>query len=219
MSFGYYEPPNQQSPIGRYRYNGSGLDTRSQINAAALIMHELVPGHHFHLARQSEDTSLHLLRGQLPPMALGAYTEGWGEYAASLGFEMGVYADPWDRYGAYQHQRMVAQRLVVDTGLNLYGWSVERAAECMAGTTMESLQRIRTEILHYATDLPGQALGYRLGWCKLWQLRERAEHALGADFDVRDFHELVLGSGALPLTAVEANVERWITGGGATPVT
>jgi uncharacterized protein (DUF885 family) len=211
MSFGYYEPPSRQSPSGRYRYNGSGLDTRSQINAAALIMHELVPGHHFHLARQSEDTSLHPLRGQFAPMALGAYTEGWGEYAASLGFEMGVYADAWDRYGAYQHQRMVAQRLVVDTGLNLYGWSVERAAEYMAGTTMESPRQIRTEILRYATDLPGQALGYRLGWRKLWQLRSRAEAALGAAFDVRDFHELVLGAGALPLTAVEANVERWIT--------
>ncbi|SEP47032.1 DUF885 domain-containing protein [Amycolatopsis saalfeldensis] len=212
MSFGYYEPPNQQTPVGRYRYNGSGLDTRSQINAAALILHELVPGHHFHLARQAEDTSLHPLRGQVAPMALGAYTEGWGEYAASLGFEMGVYADPWDRYGAYQHQRMVAQRLVVDTGLNLYGWSLERAAEYMTGATMESPRQVRTEILRYSTDLPGQALGYRLGWRKLWLLRERAERALGAAFDVRDFHELVLGAGALPLTAVEANVDRWISG-------
>ncbi|GAA3568042.1 DUF885 family protein [Amycolatopsis ultiminotia] len=212
MSFGYYEPPTPQRPIGRYRYNGSGLDTRSQISAAALILHELVPGHHFHLARQAEDTGLHPIRGQLAPLALGAYTEGWGEYAASLGFEMGVYTDPWDRYGAYLHQRFVAQRLVVDTGLNLYGWSLDKAAEYLAVKTMESPQQIGTETLRYATDLPGQALGYRLGWRKLWQLRRRAETAFGAAFDVRDFHEQILGAGALPFTAVEDNVDRWITG-------
>ncbi|MBB4688729.1 DUF885 domain-containing protein [Amycolatopsis jiangsuensis] len=212
MSFGYYETPTPQVPVGRYRYNGSGLDTRSQLNAAPLILHELVPGHHFHLARQAEDTSLHPIRGRLAPLMLGAYTEGWGEYAASLGFEMGVYNDPWDRYGAYVHQRFVAQRLVVDTGLNLYGWSREKAGEFLAAKTMESPQQVRTEVLRYSTDMPGQALGYRLGWCKLWQLRERAADALGADFDVRDYHELVLGAGALPFTAVEANVERWITG-------
>lgn len=212
MSFGYYEPPTPRRPVGRYRYSGSNVDTRSQITAAALILHELVPGHHFHLARQAEDTSLHPVRAELAPMMLGAFTEGWGEYAASLGFEMGVYNDPWDRYGAYLHQRFVAQRLVVDTGLNLYGWSLDKAGEYMATKTMESPDQIRTETLRYATDMPGQALGYRLGWRKLWQLREQAERALGDAFDVRDFHELVLGAGALPFGAVEDNVNRWITG-------
>lgn len=215
MSFGYYEPPTQQDPVGRYRYNGSGLDGRQQINAAPLILHELVPGHHFHLARQAEDSALGPLRGQVAPLVLGAFTEGWGEYAASLGFEMGVYTDPWDRYGAYLHQRFVAQRLVVDTGLNLHGWSLERAREYMTETTMESPAQIATETLRYSTDLPGQALGYRLGCLKFWQLRKRAESALGSAFDVRDFHELVLGAGALPFTAVEANVDRWIDGRGA----
>ncbi|PKW19185.1 DUF885 domain-containing protein [Saccharopolyspora spinosa] len=210
MSYGYYEQPTARNPVGRYRYNGSGLDTRSQVNAAALILHELVPGHHFHLARQAEDTGLHPIRGRLAPMMLGAYTEGWGEYAASLGFEMGVYEDPWDRYGAYLHQRFVAQRLVVDTGLNLYGWSLEKAGKYMAAKTMESPAQVRTETLRYSTDLPGQALGYRLGWRKLWQLREQAESALGATFDIRDFHDLVLGAGALPFTAVEDNMNRWL---------
>lgn len=210
MSFGYYEPPTPQHPVGRYRYNGSGLDSRAQINAAALILHELVPGHHFHLARQAEDTGLHPIRSELAPMMLGAYTEGWAEYAASLGFEMGTYADPWDRYGSFLHQRFVAQRLVVDTGLNLHGWSLDKARGYMAATTMESAQQIHTETLRYATDMPGQALGYRLGWRKLWQLRERAADALGAAFDVRDFHEIVLGAGALPLSAVEDNVDRYI---------
>lgn len=211
LSYGMYEPPTPRNPVGRYRFNGSGLDTRSQINAAALILHELVPGHHFHLARQAEDERLHPLRSQLAPLMLGAYTEGWAEYAASLGFEMGVYDDPWDRYGSYQHQRFVAQRLVVDTGLNLLGWPLEKARDYMSQTTMESEQQIQTETLRYSTDMPAQALGYRLGWLKLWELRHRAEDALGDAFDVRDFHEVVLGAGALPLTAVEDNVEKFIT--------
>lgn len=211
LSYGMYEPPTPQNPVGRYRFNGSGLDTRSQINAAALILHELVPGHHFHLARQAEDTRLHPIRSELAPLMLGAYTEGWAEYAASLGFEMGVYDDPWDGYGSYQHQRFVAQRLVVDTGLNLLGWPLEKARDYMSRTTMESEQQIHTETLRYSTDMPGQALGYRLGWLKLWELRHRTEDALGEAFDVRDFHEVVLGAGALPLTAVEDNVDQFIT--------
>lgn len=210
MSYGYYEPPTPHRPVGRYRYNGSGLDTRSQVNAAALIFHELVPGHHFHLARQAEDTRLHPIRAELAPMTLGAYTEGWAEYAASLGVEMGLYADPWDRYGCYLHQRFVAQRLVVDTGLNLGGWSLEKAREYMARTTMESEQQVHTETLRYSTDMPGQALGYRLGCLRFWELRRRAEEALGAAFDVRDYHEVVLGAGALPLTAVADNVTRFV---------
>lgn len=209
MSYGNYEPPTPQEPVGRYRYNGSGLDTRSQINAAALILHELVPGHHFHLARQAEDKRLHPVRAELAPMLLGAYTEGWAEYAASLGDEMGVYADPWDRYGYYLHQRFTAQRLVVDTGLNAFGWSLGKAREYMTATTMESQEQVRTETLRYSTDMPGQALGYRLGCLKLWELRRRASEELGAAFDARDFHEVVLGSGALPLTAVEENVTRF----------
>ena len=94
LSYGYYEQPGPTTPAGRYRYNGSGLGTRSQINAASLIFHELVPGHHFHLARQEEDTGLHPVRGLLAPELLGTYTEGWAEYAASLGMEMGLYIDP-----------------------------------------------------------------------------------------------------------------------------
>lgn len=210
MSYGYYQSPTPQNPVGRYRFNGSGLDTRSQINAAALILHELVPGHHFHLARQAEDDRLHPIRSEFAPLMLGAYTEGWAEYAASLGFEMGVYDDPWDRYGSYLHQRFVAQRLVVDTGLNLLGWSLEKARDYMSTATMESEQQVHTETLRYSTDIPGQALGYRLGWLKLWELRRRAEDALGEEFDVRDFHEVVLGAGALPLTAVENNVDQFI---------
>ncbi|WP_290057662.1 DUF885 domain-containing protein [Amycolatopsis solani] len=207
MTFGYYEPPIAANPVGRYRFNGSGLADRAQISAAALIFHELVPGHHFHLARQAEDPALHPLQAQGAAEALGAYSEGWAEYAASLGFEMGLFADPWDRYGALLHQRFVAQRLVVDTGLNLLSWSEDKARAYMASMTMESPAQVASEILRYGTDLPAQSLSYRLGFEKFWQLRGLAERELGSRFDVREFHETVLGHGALPLTAVEHNVK------------
>jgi uncharacterized protein (DUF885 family) len=185
MTFGYYEPPIAANPVGRYRFNGSRLADRPQISAAVLIFHELVPGHHYHLGRQAENTALHPLRSQGAAMAFWGYTEGWAEYASSLGFEMGLYEDPWDRYGTYVHQRFVAQRLVVDTGVNLLGWSEEKARAYMLSTTMTSPAQVATEILRYGTDLPAQALAYRLGSEKLWQLRRRAEHDLGSRFDIR----------------------------------
>lgn len=212
MSYGYYEPPTSATPVGRYRFNGSGLDTRSQLNAAALILHELVPGHHFHLARQAEDKGLPRIRSEVAPLTLSAYTEGWAEYAASLGFEMGLYDDPFDRYGALVHQRFIAQRLVVDTGLNLLGWSLDEARDYMSRMTMESDEQVRAETLRYSTDLPGQALAYRVGWLKFWELRDRASKALGSDFDVRAFHEVILAPGALPLSLVEDNVDEWLAG-------
>ncbi|HEY3479316.1 MAG TPA: DUF885 domain-containing protein [Streptomyces sp.] len=212
MTFGYYEPPIATNPVGRYRFNGSGLADRAQISAAALIFHELVPGHHFHLARQAEDATLHPLQAQGAAEFFGAYTEGWAEYAASLGFEMGLYTDPWDRYGACLHQRFVAQRLVVDTGLNLLGWPEDKARAYLASMTMESPAQVASEVLRYGTDLPAQSLSYRLGSEKFWQLRRTAERALGSRFDVRDFHEVVLGCGTLPLTAVERNVDSYLNG-------
>lgn len=211
MTFGYYEPPIATNPVGRYRFNGSGLADRAQISAAALIFHELVPGHHFHLARQAEDDTLHPLQAQGAADAFGAYTEGWAEYAASLGFEMGLFDDPWDRYGACLHQRFVAQRLVVDTGINLLGWSEDKARAYMSSVTMESPAQVESEILRYGTDLPAQSLSYRLGFEKFWQLRRTAEREMRDRFDVREFHETVLGHGSLPLTAVERNVHTYLS--------
>lgn len=210
MTFGYYDLPTPSLPVGRYRFNGSGLDTRSQINAAAIILHELVPGHHFHLARQAEDETLPRLRAEVAPLQLGAYTEGWAEYAADLGFEMGVYDDPWDRYGALVHQRFIAQRLVIDTGMNALGWSLERARDYMSRMTMESSPQVATETLRYSTDRPAQALGYGLGFLQFTRLREQARQRLGGAYDDREFHEVVLGPGSLPLEVVAANVDRWV---------
>ncbi len=210
MTYGYYEPPTPDRPIGRYRYNASQLDKRSLLNAAAIIYHELAPGHHFHIARQAENESLPDVRRHT--FEIGAYNEGWAEYAAGLGWELGLYDDPLDAYGKLAHERFIAQRLVVDTGMNVFGWSLDRARAYMSEHTFESDVQVATETLRYSTDLPAQALGYHLGHRAMLGCRSRAETALGAKFDVKDFHEAVLGSGSLPLPVLDKHIDRFIAG-------
>jgi uncharacterized protein (DUF885 family) len=140
-------------------------------------------------------------------LELGAFNEGWAEYAAGLPEEVGAYdADPLDRYGRLVHERFTAQRLVTDTGLNAMGWSLDDARAYMRRTTMESETQIATDTLRYSTDMPGQATAYRMGFLTFRRLHEQAEQRLGGRFDVRAFHEAILGQGALPLTVVEAHV-------------
>ncbi|RZQ65969.1 DUF885 domain-containing protein [Amycolatopsis suaedae] len=200
MTFGYYQPPTSSEP-GLYRFNGSGLGTRSQLTAAALILHELIPGHHFHLARQNENAALHPL--QRYALGLGAFNEGWGEYASGLGWELGAYADDWDAYGRLSHERFTAQRLVVDTALNLGWWDLDRAREFMRANTLEDDGQIATEVVRYSTDLPAQALAYRAGYLAFQRMRESAREA-----DVRDVHEAMIGPGAAPLDRVRQRVDE-----------
>jgi uncharacterized protein (DUF885 family) len=212
MTFGYYQVPTPADPKGYYVYNGSALDQRSLLTAAALILHELAPGHHFHMARQSEDASLPDLRRET--MDLGAFNEGWAEYAAGLGWEVGLYDAPLDRYGRLVHERFTAQRLVVDTGLNLLGWSLDKARTYAKANTTDSDVQVATETLRYATDLPGQALAYRLGFLEFTRMRRDVERLQGASFDVREFHEHLLGGGALPFPTLDAHLQRWTSGAG-----
>jgi uncharacterized protein (DUF885 family) len=206
MTFGYYEPPTPADPIGRYRYNGSDLERRSLLGAASLIHHELAPGHHFHLARQAENRALPQLRREVAEFV--AFNEGWAEYAAGLGWEMGLYDDPWDAYGRLAQERFTAQRLVVDTGLNLGTMSLEQARDFMRANSTEADGQIASDLLRYSTDLPGQALSYRAGYLEFGRLRARVEAELGAGFEVRAFHEAVLGGGALPFPALSRRVLR-----------
>ncbi|MFI6730411.1 DUF885 domain-containing protein [Streptomyces atratus] len=211
MTFGYYEPPTAMQPVGRYRYNASDLAHRSLLGAAALIHHELAPGHHFHLARQAENTALPDLRRELVTFA--GFQEGWAEYAAGLAWEMGLYDDPWDAYGRLAHERFTAQRLVVDTGLNLGTMTLEQARTLMrAHAAAESEEQITTELLRYATDMPGQALTYRAGHAEFTALRAAHERGAGATFDVRAFHEAVLAGGTLPFPALRRRVARELHG-------
>jgi uncharacterized protein (DUF885 family) len=209
MTYGYYQEPSPDNPAGTYFYNGSSLDQRSLVSAQHLIYHELIPGHHLHLALQAENESVHPIREFL---LFGAFTEGWAEYAASLGMEMGLYSDPYDRYGHLLLQSMLATRLVVDTGLNYFDWPLDKARAYMKEHTFESDVQIASETLRYSTDLFAQALDYRLGYDQFWQLRRTSEAQLGEKFDIRRFHAAAVGDGAMPLDVLTERIERFIAG-------
>ncbi len=208
MTFGYYQAPEQSGDAGYYRYNGANLGDRIQLNAASLIFHEILPGHHIHIARQTENPALPAIRRETFP--IGGFNEGWAEYAAGLGEELGLFADPYDHYGWLAHQRFVAQRLVVDTGLNALGWSLEQARAYMAANTLEAAPQVESELLRYATDMPGQALCYRLGYLKFRALRSEAQAALGERWDLAEWHEAILAQGSLPFAALRASLDTWV---------
>lgn len=207
MTFGYYDPPNPSRDQGLYYYNGSKLEQRSLLTSAALIAHELVPGHHFQISLQQENTSLPAFRQNYFSTA---FVEGWGEYASALAQEMSAYDDPYDLAGRLMMDAHLSARLVVDTGMNLLGWSRERASEYLRENTLLSDGEIATETLRYACDIPGQALAYKMGMRALVDERERARKELGAKFDIRAFHDLVLGGGAMPMDVLHGRVDRWI---------
>jgi uncharacterized protein (DUF885 family) len=207
LTFGIYEPPTPGEATGLYRFNGSKLEDRSLLNAGALIFHELVPGHHFQIALANENEAIPAFRRELYDTA---YTEGWGDYAAGLGEEMGMYDDPYDLYGRLGMDMFVSVRLVVDTGMNALGWSREKAVAYMREHLMETDTQIATESLRYSTDIPAQALAYKMGSRGIRELRGKVERELGSRFDVRRFHEAVLGSGSLPLSVLERRLDDFV---------
>jgi len=209
MTYGYYQIPTPQDGRGYYMFNGSRLEERSLLNVAALSYHELVPGHHFQMALVLENTSLSKFRRAA---AYTAYLEGWGEYASDLAGEMGMYADPYDRAGRLSMDLFLTTRLVVDTGMNALGWSRARGMAYMREHTFESETQIASESLRYSTDLPGQALAYKLGSLGIRDLRERMRTKLGTRFEVRRFHQAVLGHGSMPIAILEQHVERRLLG-------
>jgi uncharacterized protein (DUF885 family) len=149
----------------------------------------------------------------LPPFRryayLSAFGEGWGLYSEWLGLEAGLYKDPYSNFGRLTYEMWRACRLVVDTGVHTMGWTRQQALDYMASNTALSLHEVETEVDRYIS-WPAQALSYKLGEIKIKELRKRAEQALGEHFDVRAFHDVVLGSGSIPLTVLEQNVDRWI---------
>lgn len=207
QTYGYYQLPSPASPVGVYYYNASNLSQRSLFQVAPIAYHELVPGHHFQMALAAENPDLPLLRRDFYTAAHG---EGWAEYASELPNELGLYRDPYDRYGRLISEAFLTTRLVVDPGMNLLGWSREKAMEFMREHTMMAESEIASETLRYSVDMPGQALGYKMGALEFWRLRRKAEEALGAKFDVRAFHSLILDQGGLPMAVVGGLVDRWL---------
>jgi uncharacterized protein (DUF885 family) len=203
-TFGLYVPPSGGQATGIYYFNGSHLEARPLFKAGPLITHELIPGHHFQLNLAAENQSIPAFRRYAP---FPAYSEGWADYSSQLASEMGAYTDDYDRYALLAQNVHQSLRLVVDTGFHSLGWSLEQATEYMRQHELESDVQIQTEASRYSMGEPAQALAYKLGSIEMLRLRAKAEKELGKNFDIRKFHDWILGSGALPLEVLAQHVD------------
>lgn len=206
-STAFYNPPSADgSRPGIYYVNLVDMNQTQKVQVAAIASHEGAPGHHFQIARQQELTDLPKFRKY---GGYGAYMEGWGLYSERLANEMGVYKTPYDRFGMLSLQVWRAIRLVLDTGIHSKKWTREQSIKYFHDNSSVSDTDIAREVDRYF-NWPGQATSYMVGQLKIAELRARAEKALGPKFDIRDFHEAVLSQGALPLSVLDEQVNRYI---------
>jgi uncharacterized protein (DUF885 family) len=192
---------------GTFYFNAYDLPSRFTWEETTLFLHEGEPGHHFQISLAQENRALPNF------MRFGgntAYVEGWALYSETLGYPMGFYADPYQRFGTLNDEMLRAMRLVVDTGIHAKGWTRDQAIAYMLANSGESKTDATAEVERYIA-IPGQAVAYKVGSLTIQRLRDKAKAELGPKFDIREFHAQVLGSGALPLTILEAKIDRWIT--------
>lgn len=195
---------------GVFFFNAYDLKSRFLTGVSTLYLHEGAPGHHFQISLAQENTALpdfQRFGGNT------AYIEGWALYAETLGYEMGFYKDPMQHWGTLDDEMLRAMRLVVDTGLHTKDWSRDQAVDYMLANSGMGRSDAEAEVDRYIAN-PGQALAYKIGALTIQRLRKEAEASLADRFDIRLFHDQVLGSGALPMPVLEAKVRRWITAGG-----
>ncbi len=204
---GSYQPgtPDGSRP-GTFYFNAYDLPSRLTTGNVTLYLHEGAPGHHFQisLAQENEDLPAFMRFG-----GTTAFVEGWALYSETLGYEMGFFEDPWNRYGTLQDEQLRAMRLAVDTGIHAKGWSREQAIDFMLENSGMTRTEVVAEVERYIA-IPSQALGYKIGALKIQELRRRAESKLGDRFDIKAFHEQVLNTGGLPLAILEQKIDRWI---------
>jgi uncharacterized protein (DUF885 family) len=191
---------------GIFYFNAYDLPSRTTPGMTTLYLHEGAPGHHFQISLAQENTAL-------PPfMRFGgntAYVEGWALYSETLGYPMGFYQDPYQRFGTLSDEMLRAMRLVVDTGLHSKGWTREQAIKYMLDHSDMGKTDATAEVERYIA-IPSQALAYKVGALTIQRLRQKAETELGDKFDIRDFHAQVLMTGALPLAILEQKIDRWV---------
>ncbi len=191
---------------GVFYFNAYDLPSRTTPGMTTLYLHEGAPGHHFQISLAQENDALPAF------MRFGgntAYVEGWALYSETLGYDMGLFKDPYQRFGTLSDEMLRAMRLVVDTGLHAKGWSREQAIEYMLANSDMGRTDATAEVERYIA-IPSQALAYKIGALTIQRLRRKAEAELGPRFDIRAFHDQVLGTGALPLAILEQKIERWI---------
>ncbi|RVU39921.1 DUF885 domain-containing protein [Rheinheimera riviphila] len=203
---GRYSGGREPGEAGFYWVNTYALDRRPLYELEALTLHEAVPGHHLQVALANEQTNLPSYRRSFYTSAFG---EGWGLYSEFLGLEVGFYQDPYSNFGRLTYEMWRAARLVVDTGMHTMGWTRQQAIDFLASNTALSMHNVTTEVDRYIS-WPAQALSYKLGEITIKRLRADAEQKLGSKFDVRQFHDVVLQNGSLPLPVLEQQIAKYI---------
>ncbi|GAB2676733.1 DUF885 domain-containing protein [Aliiglaciecola aliphaticivorans] len=202
----YNTPAADGSRAGYYYVNLYQPETRPKYEMEVLSVHEAVPGHHLQLALQMELDDMPNFRRFL---GFTVFVEGWGLYSERLGYDLGLYKDPYSRFGQLTYDMWRSVRLVVDTGIHYKGWTRQQAIDYFKANAAKSEEDIINEIDRYIS-WPGQALAYKIGQLKMLELRQRAENELADKFDIKGFHDTLLGSGSIPLSVLEANIENWI---------
>ncbi|WP_299595290.1 DUF885 family protein [uncultured Microbulbifer sp.] len=207
----YYQPGSYEAGrAGVFFANTYNLKSRPTWEMEALTVHEAMPGHHLQIALAQEQKDIHPLRRN---KFYTGFVEGWGLYSESLGYDLGLYKDPYNEFGALTYDMWRAVRLVVDTGMHQLGWSRDEAIQYFMNNSAKPEHDVVVEIDRYLV-WPGQALAYKVGQLKIKEIRARAEEALGNNFDIRQFHDALLGAGALPLNVLESRMNDWIASQG-----
>ena len=201
----YYNAPSEGRP-GYYYANLYMPEVRPKYEIPVLSVHEAVPGHHHQISLAQEMENVPNFRKYL---SITAFVEGWGLYSEQLGESMGIYDDPYDKFGQLTYDMWRAVRLVVDTGMHYKGWSRDDAVNLFLENTAKTEQDINNEVDRYIA-WPGQALAYKIGQLKIMELRDKSKEALGEDFDIKDLHDHILSFGSIPLSILEEKVDEFI---------